>query len=1136
MFVKAGVDLGTASIGFMVWGIENGIFEPLYHEVRIFKEPAENTQSGMVMKTVQRREARQARRQQKRYVRRMRGLKNLGHYLGLSKADVTDKRSIYLPEFRALAAQEKIDLKDFFHVLIRIAKRRGYEGGFTKKMEGDVSKGSSELQQRMDALATEKGLAKVTLGQFLYHHHLQGNPTYLKSQTDIRASFDDEPRVTLFALREMVKDEFNTVWDEQAKHHEVLNKIVDGIPLKSKVYDAIFYQRPLKAPRAMVSPCIYEPTVPRAPCAHPAYQTYRIETLIANLRWGGGKRAERLTKEQAQYIRDILNGRNSSCIGTADAVFAIKDVLRALADAGLKDPMNRSLNINGHGRETIIGNTTISRMRNFGLLDKWNELGETNQTGVINLLSDLGDPELFMEKNWHQTLRKDKCKKGADPYRKIPMQVVDFIEMMKSTTNRNGTPIFDRLSKMGFTNGRASYSIKALNKLNRWFLDAWESDADVISDYHAQQDCYGQRAQTKADTEILNRTITPPPKTGNAVVDVALRELKGVLQRFTDTTGLHIDEIVVEMNRELGLGISARNDLNSKMRFNEKINNDIRKELASLNAAPTPANVRRYKLWQEQENWCPYCAGRMSVTDALDGSVTNYEHIIPRSLTQVGLKQSEIILSHSSCNQEKGNRTPFDAFGHDKTRWDIIQNRAKSLREAANKLGGSKEAWQANNLRRKAELLLLQDYEAEVMTDESVAEFADRQFHQTSWISKTAMQWLKEFIPAVYPSAGRFTAKMRQQWGLNTIIPAARIREGLSVSVITRDKDGKEVIKPIEPELFEKHRSFWEGKGDGLWTADQLYKRNDHRHHLIDAITISLMSRSMFIQMIKDSQRIDAKKNKNKNNLSAQLPMSHPSLRAVVENMIDNTNISHKPDRHIEGGFFQDTIYSRDKKLIAQMEENGEKINATTGLCKKTSITGLIGKSADETRKNINNIISNQTRDIVLKAFDERIALGINWKLALSVPVYNPVNQNNITKVKVSASPKGNTISNNGQIYISAGYAYLDVWSETVISKNKPKQEIKFELVMLFEANQKPSEQQKLLNSRKRFFIGDTVYDKKTKTVGVIKKFQMQGTTIFLQNIYLSDTDETAKLRKVSGKRLYDLELIENVRTSNPDI
>lgn len=250
--------------------------------------------------------------------------------------------------------------------------------------------------------------------------------------------------------------------------------------------------------------------------------------------------------------------------------------------------------------------------------------------------------------------------------------------------------------------------------------------------------------------------------------------------------------------------------------------------------------------------------------------------------------------------------------------------------------------------------------------------------------------------------------------------------------------------------------------------------------------------------------------------------------------MIDNTNITHKPDRHIEGGFFQDTIYSLDKKLITQMEANGEKINATTGLFKKTSLTGLMANTEAATRTNIEKIISDQTRNLVLNAFDERIASGVNWKLALTVPVYNPINQNHITRVRVSASPKGNTISKNGQVYISAGYAYLDVWSETVISKNKPKQEIKFDLVTLFDANQKRSEQLKLLNDRKRFFIGDTVYDKKTKTVGVIKKFQMRGPKLFLQHI--SDIDETAKLGEVSGKRLFDLELIENVRTPNSDI
>ncbi len=1126
MFVKAGVDLGTASIGFMVWGVNDGLYEPLYHEVRIFKEPAENTQSGMVMKTVQRRDARQARRQQKRYSRRMNGLKNLGVFLGLSKCDIAGRRSIYLTELRADAAQGKIELKDFFHVLIRIAKRRGYAGGFTKTLEGDVAKGASELQERMNALAESKGVPSVTLGQFIHHHYLQGNPTYLKAQVGLRNSFDDEARTALFALREMVIDEFNTIWDEQAKHHEVLNKIIDGRALKSRVFDAIFFQRPLKAPRAMVSPCIYEPTLARAPCAHPAYQTYRIETLIANLRWGGGKRAERLTVEQAQFVRDILNGRNDKCLGKVDGVFNIKDVLKALKDANLHDPMERTLNVNGHGRETIVGNTTITRMRYYGWLDDWRRLESKHQTGVINLLADIGDPALFMPSDWHKNLLKDKHKQGQSKYRTIPDEVVLFIEKMKATKKGNGEDAFDRLSKMEFSSGRASYSIKALNNLNQWFVEAWAKGIDVISDYHAQQDCYGHRAKTKADTETMSRMISSPPKTGNAVVDVALRELKGVLQRFSDTTGHFIDEIVVEMNREVGLGIKARNDLNSQMRFNEKTNGIIRKALSELHKAPTPSNIRRYKLWEEQQNCCPYCAGKISVRDALDGSVTNYEHIIPRSLTQVGLKQSEIILAHASCNHEKGNRTPFDAFGHDETRWDIIQNRAKSLIETASKLKGS----QAYNLKRKAELLRIKDYEIDVMTDESIADFADRQFHQTSWISKTATQWLKEFIPAVYPTSGRFTAKLRHQWGLNTIIPATRIKEGLSVSVVTTDINGNEVIKPIDTELFKKHRTFWEGKGDGIWTADQLYKRNDHRHHLIDAITISLMSRSMFIQMIKESQR----KGDDTRHLSAPLPMPHPSLYVVAEHMIENTNISHKPDRHIEGGFFQDTIYSRDKNLIARIEADGGKITATTGLCKKTTILDLKGNSESATRDNINRIVSEQTKFLILNAFNERIASGISWKEALTVPVFNPVNQNYISKVKLFASPAGQPIEQDSHLYISDGYAYLDVWSETIIKNGKEKLESKSELVSIYDAHLRRSNKNILCKDRKRFFIGDTILDKKTGSIEVIRQLKMEGPTILLQ--HLTDISEPKKLRKVSGKRLADIEVIDNVRASDPDI
>ena len=169
-----------------------------------------------------------------------------------------------------------------------------------------------------------------------------------------------------------------------------------------------------------------------------------------------------------------------------------------------------------------------------------------------------------------------------------------------------------------------------------------------------------------------------PPVTGNSVVDGSLRQIRYVINRMIDDLGRPPDEIVVEMAREMGVGISKRNERESDNNKNRKARLDAEKAIRDHGLTVTQSRVRRYLLYVEQgEGHCPYCTKKINLGDALSGAETEYEHILPRSLTQVGLKRSEIVLAHRSCNQEKGNRTPYQAWGHDEERWQVIQARAK---------------------------------------------------------------------------------------------------------------------------------------------------------------------------------------------------------------------------------------------------------------------------------------------------------------------------------------------------------------------------------------------------------------------------------------------------------------------------
>jgi CRISPR-associated endonuclease Csn1 len=398
-------------------------------------------------------------------------------------------------------------------------------------------------------------------------------------------------------------------------------------------------------------------------------------------------------------------------------------------------------------------------------------------------------------------------------------------------------------------------------------------------------------------------------------------------------------------------------------------------------------------LWVEQDKGhCPYCDKKMiNLSDALNGAETEYEHILPKSLTQVGLKRSEIVLAHRSCNQEKGNRTPFQAFGHDEYRWEVIQSRAKSFAD--------KRAF------RKAKLLLLEDFENEVLNDDSIAGFADRQFHQTSWIAKEAAQWLQSVCKTlVSVSRGEMTAGLRRKWKLETVIPQARAEEGLPIL----DEEG--VV--VTPEDFAKYRDVWEGhrvldnhgKLDKARHTDRkLDKRIDHRHHLIDAITIALTSRSLFAQMARqyklDSERVGLSE-KPRLRIGEALPLKN--VRELALSAVRECPLSIKPDRKPDGAMFKDNPYGRafsEQEDRFMLTKRYKLIDLVVDLKEKKSKDGSPKQTVEQQAKeNILSIVSNKTRSIVLAEFEKRLKEGKTVIEAMLEPVYQETYLSNKTQ------------------------------------------------------------------------------------------------------------------------------------------
>src|SRR3989344_3094539 len=213
MGYRLALDLGTSSIGLVAVLLDaDGLpTEVIYHACRIFAEPLDPSKKGGVgePKKARRRKARLARKQIDRRSRRLKRIASLAALLGLDPVTIEADDGQSLHRLRSEAVTHPIPLPDLLRVLLRMAKRRGYSGGFKTKREnqeeGQVEGGISKLKEEM---------AKVNcqyLGQYLYHRFQNGQTLKLKEAKPVK----------LYADRQMVETEFDRIWDVQSQAHAV---------------------------------------------------------------------------------------------------------------------------------------------------------------------------------------------------------------------------------------------------------------------------------------------------------------------------------------------------------------------------------------------------------------------------------------------------------------------------------------------------------------------------------------------------------------------------------------------------------------------------------------------------------------------------------------------------------------------------------------------------------------------------------------------------------------------------------------------------------------------------------------------------------------------------------------------------
>jgi CRISPR-associated endonuclease Csn1 len=270
-----GLDIGTNSIG---WGIVDEHNQKIENcGVYIFPECANKDSKGNISsKSAERTKYRSARRLKfRRNLRKYETLKVLIQNgmcpLIMEELEKWRKEKIYptSKEFvewyrtdenlnwepyylRKKCVEQKCEKFEIGLALYHIAQRRGFLSNrkeTTKETDGKVSEGISEL-------SNEKG--DKTLGQYFYELKLTG----------------EKVRGKYTSRKEHYESEFNKICEVQNISEE----------LKSKLYNAIFYQRKLKSQKFLIGKCTFETDKPRCPISHFEFEEFRMLSFINSIR------------------------------------------------------------------------------------------------------------------------------------------------------------------------------------------------------------------------------------------------------------------------------------------------------------------------------------------------------------------------------------------------------------------------------------------------------------------------------------------------------------------------------------------------------------------------------------------------------------------------------------------------------------------------------------------------------------------------------------------------------------------------------------------------------------------------------------------------------------------------------------
>ena len=241
----------------------------------------------------------------------------------------------------------------------------------------------------------------------------------------------------------------------------------------------------------------------------------------------------------------------------------------------------------------------------------------------------------------------------------------------------------------------------------------------------------------------------------NPVVAKVLRECTRQIDVLVKTFGMP-DRVHLEMARDVGKSPEDRNAIR-EAGDQRKVDRDRHRSDFQdlLEHEPNDEELLRYELWQEQQQFCPYCGAVLpqEALGAADNSV-QIDHILPWSRSGDNSFHNKVLV-HTGCNQQKRRQTPFEWFGLDADRWarlEVFAQRChkQKRRNLLNKSFERREtAYRKRHLQDTRYAMRVLRHELEIRYPELRTEKGDKR--------------------RIFTRPGAITALVRRSWGVDQL-------------------------------------------------------------------------------------------------------------------------------------------------------------------------------------------------------------------------------------------------------------------------------------------------------------------------------------------------------------------------------